>query len=222
MKRLALALLFPLSAFPSSLFSFGVKGGVPLTDAFDVATTGQFQYVNDTQRYTVGPEVDLNLPFGLGVEVDALYRKLQYDLNSSTVTCGLPCGTGPVVSRTTTSADAWDFPLLLKLRLGEGPIKPYVTGGPTFRDLSNLSQVENFFTGFSRSGTAASTTRPAELNNTFATGATIGGGIQLGLGVLRISPEIRFTRWGWNTFSDITGVFRSNPNQVDFLVGITF
>lgn len=215
MKRLLVVLLFPMcAAFPSGLFSFGVKGGVPLTDAFDTATTDQFGYISNTERYTVGPELDLNLPFGLGVEVDALYRKLGYDLNSNTGTSAF--------SRVTTSADAWDFPLLLKLRLGEGPIKPYVSAGPTFRDLSNLSQIEDFFTRSVLVTSTAATTRPAELNNTFTTGFTLGGGVQLGLGVLRISPEIRFTRWGWNTFSDVTGVFRSNPNQVDFLVGITF
>ena len=72
MRKFLIALLFsaPL-AFPSGLFSIGVKGGVPFTDAVNTATSGNLSYVTNNNHWTLGPELDLHLPFGLGIEIDA-------------------------------------------------------------------------------------------------------------------------------------------------------
>jgi hypothetical protein len=54
-------------------------------------------------------------------------------------------------------------------------------------------------------------------------GLVIGGGVQVGIGRLRLSPGVRYTHWN-NT--PITGTFGNGPswqstqNQVDILVGI--
>jgi hypothetical protein len=39
---------------------------------------------------------------------------------------------------------------------------------------------------------------------------------------VKLSPEIRYTRWGSVNISDLSNVLRSNPNQAEFLVGLTF
>src|SRR5215471_9623086 len=64
----------------------GVKGGVPLLDAFEpnpssvvapfVFTT---RYTSITKRYTVGPAVDVSLPLKLRFEANALYTRLAFD-----------------------------------------------------------------------------------------------------------------------------------------------
>lgn len=59
-------------AYPG-IISIGVKGGVPLNDAFNAATSGNASYFTNTKRYTIGPELDVNLPLGLAIEFDALY-----------------------------------------------------------------------------------------------------------------------------------------------------
>jgi hypothetical protein len=59
-------------------FSFGVKGGVPPTDFLSATNSGGLGYFTTTNRYIVGPEAELRLPFGFGVEFDALYRHLNY------------------------------------------------------------------------------------------------------------------------------------------------
>jgi hypothetical protein len=42
--------------------------------------------------------------------------------------------------------------------------------------------------------------------------------------LLKITPEIRYTRWGTTQFNSVIsgGTLRSNVNQAEFLVGITF
>src|ERR1700679_2867444 len=59
-------------------FSFGVKLGVPLTDFFNTVESSNFTFNATTDRYIVGPTAELHLPLGLGVEVDALYRRMSY------------------------------------------------------------------------------------------------------------------------------------------------
>jgi opacity protein-like surface antigen len=204
MKGFLIGFLFATAAaYPAGLFSIGVKGGVPLNDAFSAAKTGNISYFTNNNRYTVGPEVELNLPFGLGIEVDALYRRLEFQAESDT-------------TQARTTANAWSFPVLLKKRFGPGPFKPYLSAGPTFRGLTNIKERIRIFSG------TQTTDNPASLRNNFTTGFTAAAGLQLGGEGIRLSPEIRYTRWGWENFRSVNSLLRSNPDQWDFLVGITF
>ena len=210
MRRLFLGMLLTAaSAFPIQLFNFGVKGGVPFNDAFNAASSGQIKYVTNAPRYTVGPELDINLPFGLGVEVDALYRRLNYSASGNAV---------DVFFQEAASANAWDIPILLKWRFTPGPIKPYVSVGPTFRGITNFKQrVSNFF------GPGGEEISASELRDKFTTGFTLAAGLQLGSGHVRLMPEIRWVHWGWETFrSTPPGLLKLNPNQAEFLVGLVF
>ena len=123
--RFASALLFALGvcSLPAfgQLFSVGVKAGVPINDAF--VTTGQFEPGTSpgttTNRYIIGPEVELRLPFHLGVEADALYRHSVLD------------GSG---------SSQWEFPILLKYRFKGIPLlHPFVDAGPTFNHVSDIA-----------------------------------------------------------------------------------
>ena len=81
-KRLLLVAIF--SAVPAlAQLSVGLKAGVPLNDAFVNSGEGTIPLVGTTNRFLIGPEVDLNLPFHLGAEFDALYR--HYSLDGSGV-----------------------------------------------------------------------------------------------------------------------------------------
>jgi opacity protein-like surface antigen len=213
MRRLllgTLGLLFAAPfAFSGDLFSFGIKGGVPLNDAFNTVTMGDVSYLTNTKRFVVGPEFDINLPAGFAVEVDALYRRLDFESSSNLV---------DRVEHQATTANAWDIPLLLKWRFAPmGPVRPYVGGGPTFRGLTNIHQVANFF-GVGPA-TTTTTSSPSELNDRFVTGFTAVAGLQL---FKHVAPEIRYTRWGWDAFSSPGTAFRSNPDQWDFMLGLTF
>ena len=50
----------------------------------------------------------------------------------------------------------------------------------------------------------------------------MGGGLELKVPFIKISPEIRFTRWGAKNISDLGGVLQLNQNQAEFLIGLTF
>ncbi|MGA2435312.1 MAG: hypothetical protein ABSG25_08505, partial [Bryobacteraceae bacterium] len=58
----------------------------------------------------------------------------------------------------------------------------------------------------------------------FDAGFTANGGVEIGKGRLRLSPEIRYTRWGWDTFRNTytPSLLTSNRNEFGLLVGLTF
>ncbi len=222
--KLTLLLMFSSAAAlaqPVS-FGFGVKGGLPLTDFIDTVSGSRTTVSSVTNRYIVGPTVELRLPFGFGVEADALYRHFSYNSTASLV---------DVLSTLRTTSNDWEFPLLLKKRFrGAGPVRPFVDAGVSFNKITGLTQtVSNLV--FPNRLTTTSNSNPAELKNDFTAGFTLGGGLEIHLLILRISPEIRYTRWGNQQFSGIfpagvaSGIgasLTSNQNQAEFLVGFTF
>lgn len=188
MKPLLLLLLSVVTALSQPL-SFGLKGGVPVTDAFKI--TGGSGYFSDSKRYTVGPTMELNLPFRISVEFDALYKPLRYGVAN-----------GAVGSATTGSS--WEFPLLMKYRLTGGLVRPYLDAGLAFRNLRGFDE------GL------------PELRERSSAGAVIGGGLELRAPGIRLSGELRYTRWGSTSIRSALGDLTSQLNQAEFLVGITF
>jgi opacity protein-like surface antigen len=194
-------------------FSFGLRGGVPLTDLLDTASNPGLLFQSNTNRYIVGPSVELRLPFGLGVELDALYRHFDYT------------GSGNLVDEfvtSKTSAGDWEFPLLAKYRFPSKVVRPYVDGGIAWDTLMGLKQTVS--NTFFPSGTVVTSTasNPPELNKNTTEGFVIGAGIDVHLLLIHISPEVRYTRWGAQHFLSPNGGLSSNQNQAEFLVGITF
>ena len=203
-------LCFAMCAFAQP-FSFGLKIGAPVTDAFNVATGGS-AFNASTKRFTVGPTVELKLPFGFGIEVDALYKRLEYSYVS-----GLSLASGDLTSANRT-ANSWEFPILAKYRLPIPIVKPYGVGGLSFNRLSGLTQTLSCVGG----GCSHAFSDVAHNSNV---GVVFGAGLQINVLLLKISPEIRFTRWGFANFG-VTGAsgsaLKSNQNQADLLIGFTF
>jgi hypothetical protein len=75
MRLLAVFVFGAVCAF-SQPFGAGVKLGVPFTDFVDKASSGTLSDFSHPKRYIFGLSGELRLPFGLGVEVDALYRRM--------------------------------------------------------------------------------------------------------------------------------------------------
>jgi opacity protein-like surface antigen len=221
MKR-TLLLIFSSAAVFAQPVSYGVKGGLPLTDFIDTVSGSRATVSSVTNRYIVGPTIELRLPFGFGVEADFLYRHFSYNSTTSLI---------DVLSSLRTTGNDWEFPLLLKKRFGGvGPVHPFVDAGVSFNKISGLTQSVSTLVFPSRL-TTSSNSNPAELKNDFSTGFTMGGGVELRLLLLKITPEIRYTRWGNKQFSasfppgavgGLFGSLTSNQNQAEFLVGFTF
>jgi hypothetical protein len=192
--------VFSQVAFGQGLFSFGVKGGFPLTDPL---SSGTFTSVDVTthvfsasKNYVVGPMVQLNLPFGLAVEADALYRPLNVTTETQVVS-----SPSPPLNRLSEDVNSMEFPILLKAHfLHTLIVKPYVEAGPIFRYvLSKVQYVSD-------------------------TGFALGAGVDFKLPVIRIGPELRYSHWGADSASPLLNVSlpSSNKNQLEFLIGLTF
>ncbi len=190
--------------------SVGVKGGVPITDFFDTAHGNQAAYASNTHRYLVGPTVQFNLPLRFSIEVDALYKRLGYDYNQF-------AGPGSPTF-TSTTANSWEFPVLGKWAVLPGPVRPFVDFGANFRHISGVDQIQDTASAVGvRVGTVP------EFHKTNDIGAAFGAGVEFKIGWLRVSPEFRYTRWGSENFNDPVGtLLRTNKNQGDFMLGLTF
>src|SRR4051794_25710406 len=192
--RLACLLLLSSAAAFSQPFSFGLKGGLPLTDFVDAVQTQNFTSSAYTNRYIVGPTAELRLPFGLGVEFDILYRHFGY------ATTGIIAGPTSTVVASSTTGSAWEFPLLAKYRFPGKFFRPFVDAGVSWDKLSGVSQsVRN----------AVSNGVIAELKKDTARGFVMGAGIDVKALVIHISPEIRYTHWGSAHFVDPAGLISS-------------
>ena len=189
--------------------SVGVKFGVPVTDALETFQGNQAAYVTNTHRYLVGPTVQLNLPFRFSIEVDALYRRLGYEYNQF-------AGPGSPTS-TRTVANSWEFPVLGKYAIWGGAVRPFVDAGANFRHISGVEQLRSTLNTINVSVAAP------EFNKDNDIGFVFGGGVEFKLGYVRITPEFRYTRWGSENFRDpVASLLRTNKNQGDFILGLTF
>ena len=207
MRSLSLFLLAAVSAC-SQPFSAGVKLGVPLTDFI---TTVQNVSSSVPNRFIGGVTAELRLPFGLGVEVDALYRRIHYQ-----DTIG---GFGSITTDRTT-ANSWEFPILGKYRFPTRIVRPYVDAGIAFSTLTSLTDTVTQTIATAAASTHTTST-PAALQNNSTKGFVMGAGVDIHAIVIHLSPEIRYTRWGAPHYN-LGGVLSSNQNQAEFLLGITF
>jgi len=183
------------AAFGQHLISFGIKGGVPFTDAFSDHTFLGVDTVTHsfsaTKNYAVGPMLELRLPLGFSVEADALYRPLNLTVENRVIPTG--------ATRFSADVHSVEFPILAKYHFLHAPlINPYIEAGPTFRTV----------------GSSASYLSDK--------GFVAGVGVDLKLLVLRISPEIRISRWGDDQRVTAFVPSPSNLNQAEFLIGLSF
>ena len=213
--RTFLLLLFSAASLAAQPFGFGIKAGVPMNDFLHAVNSQNFQFDTTTNRYIIGPSVELRLPFGLGIEFDALYRHFGYSSFSST------SGVTATIVDARTSASAWEFPLVAKYRFKGLPLlRPYVEAGVSWDKLTGLTQ--DVSTTIANVTRTSSTSTPAELNKDTTRGFVLGGGVDIKLLFLHITPGIRYTRWGAKHFIDPAGLLNSNQNQGEFLVGFKF
>lgn len=155
---------------------------------------------NKTAPLSVGGVIELNLPIGFAIEGNALYKRLGYRATGDAF---------PGIRVVDTRFNSWEFPILLKsYPLGRNPlIQPFLSAGVNFRTTGG----EFIGLGGDQRVTNA--------------GLVLAAGLRNGPGRIKISPELRYTRWNDSTrvlagFGDVTA--RLNANQLEVLVGITF
>jgi hypothetical protein len=142
-----------------------------------------------SRRYVAGAVVELGFGPRFAVEGNALYSRFG-------------SAVGPV------RAHSVEFPVLGKFYFADrgSAVRPYASAGFSIRNMW-LDYPPRLGTG--RNVQRTSLTDPA-------VGAAFAGGVSIGTWRLRISPELRYTRWGGYNYP------ATNPHTLQALVGITF
>jgi hypothetical protein len=181
------------SVASAQVFSFGLKTGVPLNSLLKSAAP-RFQVA--THRYTLGPTVELGLPYRLAFAADLLYKRLEYR----------HAATGSFTqTNVAVKIDRWEVPVLLKYAFADQLFRPFVELGGSFNRVLHIEGVN-----------------VAELRHRHTRGLVLGAGAAKRIGLVRIAPEIRFTRWADRNFGVRDAPLRSNLTQAEILVGFTF
>lgn len=195
--RVIVGLLLTAPISTAQLGSFGIKGGVPLTEVLEAkGRIGDRQFLSQTRHFTIGPVLEVRLPAGLSVEVNALYKR--FEQSGGSITAG---------ERVRKSGSSWEFPLLGKYRFaGTVLARPYVEGGVTFHRISDVLQPFRTLPSPPANQPTGSETRR---------GIAVGGGLELKLAGIRVSAGIRYSHWG-------EGLVVPSTKLADFLVGVVF
>ncbi len=178
---------------------FGVKGGVLLTEPTRYTAA-------QSQRYTVGPTVEFQLPHQFAIEAGFLYKRIGtgYDITFS-----------PHRSFQTSRGNSFEIPVVGKYYF-RPPSRwtPYLGLGVAMR--RTWQSTEGGVTG---PETPQINPRDYKFSNVspFGAGAVGVAGIRFTKGHWKFSPEVRYTRW-----SDERQTIQRNTNQVEFLFGISF
>jgi len=182
-------------------FSFGVRGGVPLTARPSTAAALNL----DIERWTVGPTVEFRLPFNLSVGADALYRRTNQSNDVSIFGANF---------RSSSRTHFLELPYYGTYRLNAGLFRPFVRGGGAAARYSRdarLACVDTPSVCAAVPGTASGIGARG-----WSHGFLFGGGIQAKMGPLKLEPEFRYTRW-------ISGaLLEHGRNQPSLLLGISF
>jgi hypothetical protein len=207
MRKHSCDILFLLGSLPLAAqnISVGVRGGVPLTDLVSTVQSQAAGINSNFPRYVIGPTFEVRLPFGLGFHIDALYRKMSFESNVGGAT-------------TSASYGLWQFPLMLKYRMGAGSFRPFVSGGPSFSKLTGSGGVGSCAISPGRGFCFG------QILDDGGTGFALGTGLDMKIPFIRLAPEIRYTRLGADFVGtpNVPDALRSQRNQWEFLVGLTF
>jgi len=199
----------------------GIKVGFPVTENFDAGSGGytkaDFTSSSKTKRYTLGLTGIVYLPHRLGIEVDGLYRRLNYDwFNASSPSAS---DAGVVYDRTNAVGNRIDIPVLLRW----SPIRRlYAVGGPAFGIHFGFDERRHFTQDLVLAGysdTLISSSEP--FAHRVSTGITLGVGFDAGAKRLHVKPEVRWSHWiapAFDTYLYLT----PTTNEVEVLVGFEF
>ena len=105
----------------------------------------------------------------------------------------------------TTTASTWEIPLLAKYRFPGLVARTFVEGGVSFQSIGDVVK-------FATNQTADKSRR----------GFVLGAGVEAKLLKVRLSPELRLTRWGQSKFQINPITLLNSSTQAEVLVGLTF
>jgi hypothetical protein len=168
-------------------------------------------------RFLFGPMAEVRLTHRFSVEVDALYkRKLNY---TDTFSYFEP-GSLKLQVRTEThdvTARSWEIPVIMKWYPVNHPIRPFLGGGFSSRNVSGTTHI--FGTVSGNAGIPPSTfdsqTSDGDLVHHWTYGITADAGVNIRAGIFHFQPELRYTRWLSSPF-----YFETRLDSIQILMGV--
>jgi hypothetical protein len=144
---------------------------------------------NASRAFIVGPKLNIRFSTSLSVEIEALHRAIRSTQTFSSAFCLDPdCTMLMPFTRVNTGTEfTWEFPVLGRYQMSGRRLKPFVEGGPSFRPAENREQ----------------------------TGITAGGGFEIPLDWIRLTPSLRYTHWRYSA-----QYLGANQDQLQFVVGV--
>ena len=220
---------------------FGADAGVLITDTLlstsnTTAMPGIFssdRYNSETKRLLIGPTFRIDFPHGLGIEFDALYQRINYD---HAILSSQPNAQFFSQSFEQTTADRWQFPLLVQYGRNVSKAKVFAELGPSISTIANSRSTIQSTTSIGTSSPTSTMSTSTGHGGTLA-GITAGAGIDLPVFHLHLRPEFRYSHWfspgatpaigvllspWFITSLPISPTFRTNMNEASFLLGLTF
>ena len=224
--KLAFVALAVSPTASAQIVRFGIRAGLPLVEATTTTQAGCGSIapcVSSTahRRFMLGPTVEVRLSKSLSISADALYSRYAHDRVEQFDTPFYDS-----ISAEQIVANRWEFPAALKFRFRLRRLKPYSAVGVSVGHMSEGRKSTGLcYFNFSDPYLAQrnngcrydqSAAFPPWYKHTVA-GIVIGGGFEYSFGVLRISPEFRYT--GWVTARP--GANSDEWPQAQFLLAIT-
>ena len=187
---------FMLHAQPVSV---GVKGGVILTDPSPYRP-------DESRNYTVGPTIEFRLPANFGIETGFLYKRI-----GSSAAFNFGDNRALFYSR----GNSFEIPVVGKYYMRSTRVfTPYLGLGVAMR--RTWQTTDSSISGPNTFQMPIGNFRTEDLSS-YGAGAVGAAGVQFRHGRWKFSPEFRYTRW-----SRETQRIPRNPNQVEFLFGVSF
>jgi opacity protein-like surface antigen len=187
MKVITRSFALILAAIPLASQPFGLqfKAGIPVTDFDNSEYLFRAGFAHAwSNRYLIGPAVEFRLPRRFSVEFDALYERIHLTGYVQQVPI-------PNSDRLNAHGGAWLFPLLVKFHVSTGPIAVFVSAGPSARWLKFSGEVQEI-TLLPALASSTSSLHESHGRVGFATG----GGVDIHVKGMRVSPEIRYSYFG--------------------------
>jgi hypothetical protein len=185
--RLFLALV-PVAYCNAQRVGVQLNVGIPVSDFKAVDLPFRYGGVETfTNRYIAGIFGGLQLTERMDFEVGALYRRTH--LTGATRAVSI----WPEI-RSRAVGGTLLIPLSAKYRITRGRIAPFLVGGPMLIR-TGLSGSTDITDVLPPPGGVASTTRVFN-ETTWSTGWTVGGGLDIRVGRLRLSPQVRYVHSG--------------------------
>jgi hypothetical protein len=192
--------------------SAGIKIGAPLTEFLKTDISGNSI---QTKPYTFGPVIDVYLLRGVGIEVSAMYKRIDQQATANNIL-------GYVVIdeensyaitehyRVSAVGQSWEFPIALQYHFPLSSIRPYVEIGRSYSQLTNILGYIRFVPGG-----VIGPMEPAH-DRVNRHGLLVGAGAEIKQHFIHMTPGVRFTR-----YSRGEG-YLLNTNSAEFLVGFKF